>query len=74
MKVPPNLPKMCQNTYTKGRPVVQPGCMGSAATRRITITYTPSTDKEILFVCGHCAASIKKDAHKYGYRATVAKL
>ena len=63
----------CQNSNTKGRAILAPGCMGSAAEEVVLISYAPRDEgeRQRLELCRTCAEAIARDASRHGYGVEV---
>lgn len=50
------------------------GCFKNEATHKVTVTYTPSTEIDVLKLCGSCLRTLKRLCRKQGYRIKAEKL
>jgi hypothetical protein len=63
----------CNNSSTKGSPIVPPGCYGNTATTKAIINYG-GDEKDVLYLCPACIKDVKRDVKKYGYKITTVKI
>jgi len=63
----------CDNTATLPGTIISPRCWNGKATRVCTVTYCEG-DSDTFHLCEKCAAALRKDVRRHGYRFSSTKL
>lgn len=63
----------CDNSNSRGRAILNPGCFGNTVEKKLTVIYN-EVEKTTLELCGSCARSVQSDAERHGYRVKLSEV